>query len=134
AGPAGAPRPRIETTAVSSTWAQRRPGTRFARGAPRGERRNAVSISVGSPLVNYKLAVQSHDRLLAQFRKMPTYARAVEYYRQNIGKAASVDDLLNDRRLLQVALSAFQLEDEIDSKGLIKKLLTEDPTDKKSVA
>lgn len=93
-----------------------------------------MSISVGSPLVNYKLAVQSHDRLLAQFRKMPTYAKAVEYYRQNIGKVTSVDDLLNDRRLLQVALSAFQLEDEINSKGLIKKLLTEDPTDKKSVA
>jgi hypothetical protein len=93
-----------------------------------------VSISVGSPLLDYKMTVQSGDRLLAQFQKTPTYAKAVDYYRQNIGKVASVDDLLNDRRLLQVALSAFQLEDEINSKGLIKKLLTEDPTDKKSVA
>jgi hypothetical protein len=93
-----------------------------------------VSISVGSPLVNYKLVTQSRDRLLAQFQKTPTYAKAVAYYRENIGKVASVDDLLKDRRLLQVALSAFQLEDEINSKGLIKKLLTEDPSDKKSVA
>jgi hypothetical protein len=69
----------------------------------------------------------SRERLLAQFQKTPTYARAVQYYRDNIAKVTSVEDLLKDRRLLQVALGAFQLEADVDAKGKLRKILTEDP-------
>jgi hypothetical protein len=95
----------------------------------------AMAFAVGNnSLVNYKLAVQNRDRLLTQFQKMPDYARSVAYFKANIGKVASPEDLLKDRRLLAVTLSAFQLEDEIDAKGIIRKLLTDDPTDPKSLA
>src|SRR6478672_7185172 len=93
-----------------------------------------IAISTGSPVVDYNLSLKNRDRLLTQFRKDPQYTREVNYYRQNIGKVTSPDDLIKDRRLLMVALSAFQLEDEVDAKGILKKLLTQDPSDQNSLA
>lgn len=90
--------------------------------------------AVGVPIVDYSLAVKNHDRLLAQFQKWPSYAQSVAYYHANIGKVTSVDALLNDRKLLTVALSAFQLESQVDAKGILRKLLTQDPTAKTSLA
>jgi hypothetical protein len=71
---------------------------------------------------------------MAQFQKWPSYAQSVTYYRDNITKVTSVDDLLNNRKLLTVALSAFQLEGSIDQMGILKKLLTQDPTATGSLA
>jgi hypothetical protein len=90
--------------------------------------------TLGVPIVDYSLAVKNQANLMAQFQKWPSYAQSVTYYRDNISKVTSVDDLLNNRKLLTVALSAFQLEGSIDQKGILKKLLTQDPTDSKSLA
>src|SRR5260221_10803069 len=90
--------------------------------------------SIGVPIVDYTLAVKNQDHLLAQFQKSPGYAQAVAYYQANIGKVTSVDALLKDRKLLTVALSAFQLESQVDAKGILRKLLTQDPTAKTSLA
>jgi len=90
--------------------------------------------SIGVPIVDYTLAVKNQDQLLAQFQKSPGYAQSVAYYQANIGKVTSVDALLNDRKLLTVALSAFQLESQVDAKGILRKLLTQDPTATTSLA
>ncbi len=90
--------------------------------------------TVGVPIIDYTLAVKNQDKLLAQFQKWPSYAQSVAYYRANITKVTSVDDLLNNRKLLTVALSAFQLEGSIDQKGILRKLLTQDPTATGSLA
>jgi hypothetical protein len=90
--------------------------------------------TVGIPIVDYTLAVKNQDRLMAQFQKWPSYAQSVAYYRANIGSVKSVDDLLNNRKLLTVALSSFQLESQVDAKGILRKLLTQDPTDSASLA
>jgi hypothetical protein len=90
--------------------------------------------TVGIPIVDYTLAVKNQDRLMAQFQKWPSYAQSVAYYRANIGSVTSVDDLLNNRKLLTVALSSFQLESQVDAKGILRKLLTQDPTDSSSLA
>jgi hypothetical protein len=90
--------------------------------------------TIGVPIVDYSLAVKNQANLMAQFQKWPSYAQSVTYYRANIGKVNSVDDLLNNRKLLTVALSAFQLEGSIDQKGILRKLLTQDPTAKTSLA
>jgi hypothetical protein len=82
----------------------------------------------------YRLVKKDQTRLLAAFEKLPTYRREVDHYRANVGKVASVDALMKDRRLLTVALSAFQLESEIDKKALIRKIVTEDPSDPKALA
>src|SRR5689334_11223806 len=90
--------------------------------------------SVGSPVSNYQLAVANQGQLLRQFVRTPDYQKQVAYYQANIGKVTTPEDLLKDRKLLLVALSAFQLESQVDNKGMIRKLLTQDPTDKKALA
>lgn len=45
------------------------------------------------------------------------------YFRQNIGKISTAEELVNDRRLLKVSLGAYGLSDDIDNKFFIKKVL-----------
>ena len=61
----------------------------------------------------------------AAFAKAPEIKRDEDYFRANIGKAKTADDLVNDRRLLKVALGAFGLDGDINSKAFIKKVLTD---------
>ena len=68
------------------------------------------------------------------FDKSPEIKRATEYFQANIHKATSASELMKDRRLLEVALGAFGLEDEIDKKAFIQKVLESDPLDQRSFA
>ena len=47
------------------------------------------------------------------------------YFRKNIGKVNSAEDLVADRRLLQVALGAYGLEGDINNKYFVKKVLAD---------
>ena len=48
-----------------------------------------------------------------------------DYFAEHIGEVRTVDDLLSDRRLLNVALGAFGLDDDINSTFFIGKVLRE---------
>lgn len=54
--------------------------------------------------------------------------RATDHFRANIANATSAEALVNDRRLLQVALGAFGLENDIDARAFIRKVLDEGTT------
>jgi hypothetical protein len=88
---------------------------------------------IDSGLTAFHLVDKRRDQLLAQFVKQPTVKRDIDYYQSKITQVTSVDAFLKDRRLLTIALSAFQLEDQVDSKALIRKFLTQDPSDKNSL-
>jgi len=51
--------------------------------------------------------------------------RATDYFRKNIPQVRTADDLVNDRRLLSVALGAFGLDDDIKNKAFIRKILAD---------
>src|SRR5690349_5151235 len=93
-----------------------------------------MAAGIGLPIVDYQIAVKNQTQLLAQFQKTPSHASALAYYQANIGKVKTPDDLLRDPKLLNVALSAFQLEGEANATGLLRKLLTQDPTKSGSLA
>ena len=57
------------------------------------------------------------------FAQSSEVKRAETYFRENIAKAKTPDDLLNDRRLLEVSLKAFGLEEDINAKALLRKVL-----------
>lgn len=59
------------------------------------------------------------------FAKDPTLQRDEDYFRQKIGSIQTADQLVADRRLLKVALEAFGLGNDIDSKAFIKKVLAD---------
>lgn len=59
-------------------------------------------------------------------------AREQTYYRENIGKVTSVDDLLKDQRLYAYAMKAHGLEDMTYAKAFMRKVLESDLTDSDS--
>ena len=59
------------------------------------------------------------------FDATATVKRDEDYFRKNIGKVNSAEDLVADRRLLQVALGAYGLESDINNKYFIKKVLAD---------
>ncbi len=59
----------------------------------------------------------------AAFDNSAAISRSVEYFTENIGGITSAEDLVNDRRLLQVALGAFGLDEDINNKFFLQKVL-----------
>ncbi len=70
----------------------------------------------------------------AAFDKAPTQARLTQYFRDNVGKAKTAADLVGDRRLLEVALGAFGLSDDLNAKAFVRKVLEGGTLDPKALA
>ncbi len=63
------------------------------------------------------------DNQKAAFNESAPISSAAENFREKIGQITSAEDLVNDRRLLDVALGAFGLSDDINNKFFIQKVL-----------
>jgi len=61
-------------------------------------------------------------------------AREAAYYKENIGKVRSVDDLMSDYRLYTYVVKAHGLEEMAYAKAFIRKVLESDLNDPKSFA
>lgn len=57
------------------------------------------------------------------FDKSPVIQRDTEYFERKISTVRTPEDLVSDRRLLRVALGAFGLGEDINSRALIRKVL-----------
>jgi hypothetical protein len=68
------------------------------------------------------------------FQKSAELVRDEDYFRANIGSINSAEELVSDRRLLSVALGAYGLDDDIDNRFFIKKVLEEGSIDSTSLA
>lgn len=60
--------------------------------------------------------------------------RDIDYFREKIGTIKTADQLVADRRLLGVALGAFGLDADINSKAFIKKVLADGTLDTKALS
>lgn len=92
----------------------------------------ALSGSSGSSglpaMVIYQSLQKTGDKQMAQFRNDPQIAKEVEYFRERVGEVETVDEFINDRRLMAFALSAFGMDGEIQYLGRMRKVLSESPT------
>jgi hypothetical protein len=59
------------------------------------------------------------------FAQTAVFQRQTDYFRENIGKIKSAEELVSDRRLLEVALGAFGLDEDINNKAFIQKILAD---------
>ncbi len=59
----------------------------------------------------------------AAFDNSAQMTRDLDYFREKIGKIESAEQLVDDRRLLQVALGAFGLDEDINNKFFVRKVL-----------
>lgn len=88
-------------------------------------------IVPASGYLGWRLFERLAPRQLELFRDDATIARNIDYFNDKITSAKSAKDLVDDRRLLTVALGAYGLQDEIDKKAFIQKVLeegTDEPT------
>lgn len=85
-------------------------------------------------LGGYRFLSETRESQEQALERDPEVARETTYFKENIGSVRSSDDLLADRRLLEVALTAYGLESEIDKTALIKRVLDEGVSDERSFA
>ena len=78
-----------------------------------------------SGLAGWQFLQRTVDHQKAAFEESLPIKRATENFRDRIGEVTSVDDLMEDRELLQVALGAFGLDEDINNKFFIQKVLEE---------
>lgn len=83
------------------------------------------------------LALKLIDRNPAKFSKAITdnvqNAREIKAFKERIGAVQSVDDLVKDYEVYAFVMKAFDLEDQMFGKAMMKKLLAADPKDKGSL-
>lgn len=87
-----------------------------------------------SGTVGWKFLQRTQERQQETFEKSPQITRNAEAFRERIASIGSAKELVADRQLLEVALGAFGLDDDINGKALIEKVLDSNPDDKKSLA
>ncbi len=74
------------------------------------------------------------EKQQAAFVASADIQRNEDYFREKIGSIRTPEELVSDRRLLSVALGAFGLDDDIDNKYFIRKVLEEGTLDTDSLA
>ncbi|WP_417206065.1 DUF1217 domain-containing protein [Antarctobacter sp.] len=88
----------------------------------------------GTGLVGWQVLQSTLTTQRTAFNSSAEIARDTEYFAEKIGSITSGEDLVEDRRLLSVALSAFGLSDQVDSTYLIKRVLNEGAEDDTALA
>ena len=78
-----------------------------------------------SGFTGWRFLQRTLDTQTKAFTQSPEIKRAADYFKDNIGKVRTVDDLMKDRHLLDVALKAFGLDDDINNNAFIRKVLAE---------
>lgn len=91
-------------------------------------------IIPSSGLVGWKFLERTYEIQKASFDRSPLITRDTAYFEENIGNVNSAEDLVSDRRLLRVALGAFGLQDDINNKYFIQKVLEEGTLEADSLA
>ncbi|SDX46713.1 Protein of unknown function [Ruegeria halocynthiae] len=76
-------------------------------------------------LVGWRFLQRTYDAQLQSYSASGINERESRYFLENIGKVRSAEDLVSDRRLLQVALGAFGLEGDLDNRFFIQKILSD---------
>lgn len=87
-----------------------------------------------SGIAGWRLLQRTQASQQAAFDQSAQIRADTAYFEKNIGSVETAADLMADRRLLKVALGAFGLDEWIDKKAFIRKVLEEGTTDPKALA
>ncbi|WP_441347164.1 DUF1217 domain-containing protein [Ruegeria sp. HKCCE4150] len=74
-------------------------------------------------IVGWRFLQRTYDNQFQSFSSSLVNERETRYFLENIGKVESAEQLVSDRRLLQVALGAFGLEGDLDNRFFVRKIL-----------
>jgi len=76
-----------------------------------------------SGFTGWSLLKRTMDRQQTVQQAQPAQQRDEAHFRQRIGSIATAEQLVGDRRLLRVALTAFGLEADLNSRAFIRQVL-----------
>ncbi|MGI1662047.1 DUF1217 domain-containing protein [Palleronia sp. KMU-117] len=79
-------------------------------------------------LAGWAFLQRTQDTQQAAFDRSPARQRDTDRFIERIGSVTSAAELVSDRRLLAVTLGAFGLDDDIDNRFFIRKVLEDGPT------
>ncbi len=85
-------------------------------------------------LVGWRFLQRTYDAQFTAFANSAQIQRDGDYFRENIGAIQTAEQLVSDRRLLTVALGAFGLQDDINNRYYIQKVLEEGTTSDDALA
>lgn len=75
--------------------------------------------------VGWKFLQRTLETQQKTFNASAPVKRATDHFREKIGSIRTAEDLVADRQLLEVALGAFGLEDDLDNRYFIQKVLSD---------
>lgn len=87
-----------------------------------------------STYFGYSYVARNLAQSLTRVAQQSDVSRDAAYYKANIGKVHTVDDLMNDYRLYHYVTKAYGLEDMAYAKAFMKKVLQSNLSDAKSFA
>ena len=91
-------------------------------------------ILPASGLVGWSFLQRTYEAQTKAFDSSAVMTRDTEYFASHIAKVNTAEDLVSDRRLLRVALGAFGLDDDLNNRFFIRKVLEEGTLDPSSLA
>ncbi|WP_299140024.1 DUF1217 domain-containing protein [uncultured Tateyamaria sp.] len=85
-------------------------------------------VLVSSGIVGWQFLQRTYDQQLETFSQSAAQKRDTDHFVEKIRSVTSAEELVSDRQLLTVALGAFGLQDDIDNRYFIQKMLEEGTT------
>lgn len=92
-----------------------------------------IPISASSSLLGLKIADATKDTQIETIKNTAQHGRAIETFLERIGDVETVDQLVDDYELYSFVMKAFDLEDQIFGKAMIKSILKSDIDDDESL-
>lgn len=76
-------------------------------------------------LAGWRFLQRTYEAQANTFNQSVAIKRDADYFAEKIGQVTSAEELVADRRLLTVALGAFGLQDDLNNRFFIRKVLEE---------
>jgi len=88
-----------------------------------------LNISGLSSQLGLRLTDDTQARQLEQLRQQPENQRAMAAFQEEIGSITSPKELVDNYQVYSFVMRAFDLEDQIFGRGMMRKVLESDPSD-----
>lgn len=95
---------------------------------------SASPIVPMSGLLGWRYLQKTYNQQLERHEGSPLISREIRYFRENISSVSSAQDLVADRTLLKVALGAFGLQQDLNSRAFVRTILESRQDDPKALA
>lgn len=87
-----------------------------------------------SGLAGWAFLNRTRERQEDSFNATPAMQRDVAYLREKFSDIRTAEELVSDRRLLRVTLGAFGLQDDLDNRAFIRKVIEDGTEDRAALA